>query len=375
MSNVIKKLEQLNTLIELSSLINSTLDPGEVSKRAVEAAVRLLDVEAGSLILIDQESEDLFFEVALGNKGAIVKEIRLKKGQGIAGWVAEKGEPVIVQDVQLDPRFFKLADERSKFTTRDMVCVPVKSKDRILGVLQAINKKNNIFVEEDKEVLIALSTQVAIAIENANLYQELRETFYSTAQALAETIEKKDPYTGGHTKRVMIYSYEIGKALGLSKKELENLKLAAILHDVGKIGVRDDILLKEDRLNGEEFEIMIMHSRYGAEILSHIKQLKDVIPGVRSHHERIDGKGYPDNLKNGDIPMMARIIAVADTFDALTAARPYGKKISFEAAFKILRKNAGIKFDKDIVDTFIKLYRAKGVTTESSDTPKESKNL
>jgi HD-GYP domain-containing protein (c-di-GMP phosphodiesterase class II) len=360
MSNIIKKLEQLNTLIELSSLINSTLDPGEVSKRAVEAAVRLLDVEAGSLILIDQESEDLFFEVALGDKGAIVKEFRLKKGQGIAGWVAERGEPVIVQDVQSDPRFFKLVDEKSTFTTKDMVCVPVKSKDKILGVLQAINKKNNIFIEEDKEVLIALSNQVAIAIENANLYQELKETFYSTAQALAEIIEKKDPYTGGHTRRVMSYSYEIGKALGLSKKELEDLKLAAILHDVGKIGVRDDILLKEGKLNREEFEIMIMHTRYGAEILNHIKQLKDVIPGVRSHHERLDGKGYPDNLKNGDIPMMAKIIAVADTFDALTTARPYEKAISFEEAFEELRKKAGTHFDKDIVDTFTGLYQRRG---------------
>lgn len=372
MSNVIKKLEQLNTLIELSSLINSSLDPGEVSKRAVEAAVRLLEVEAGSLILIDPDSEELFFEVALGDKGARVKEIRLKKGQGIAGWVAEKGEPVIVQDVQSDPRFFKLADEKSKFTTRDMVCVPVKSKDKILGVLQAINKKNGIFDEQDKDALLALANQVAIAIDNANLYQELKEAFYGTAEALAETIEKRDPYTGGHTRRVMNYCLMIGKSIGLSEKELEDLRLAAILHDVGKIGVRDDILLNKNRLTREEFELMIMHSRYGAEILGHIKQLKDIIPGVRSHHERIDGKGYPDNLKNGDIPLMARIIAVADTFDALTAARPYGKAISIGAALKELRKNAGIQFDKDIVDTFTKLYQEKRYPVEFSHAPRFS---
>ena len=362
MSNVTKKLEQLNTLIELSSLINSTLDPGEVSKRAVEAAVRLLDAEAGSLILIDQDSEDLFFEVALGDKGAIVKEIRLKKGQGIAGWVAEKGAPLIVQHVQSDPRFFKLADEQSKFTTRDMVCVPVKSKDKILGVLQAINKQNGVFDDQDKDALIALANQVAIAIENANLYQELKDAFYGTAEALAETIEIRDPYTGGHTKRVMNYCLMIGKSIGLSEKELEDLRLAAILHDVGKLGVRDDILLKEGRLNSDEIEKMVMHAKFGAEILGHIKQLKDVIPGVRSHHERIDGKGYPDNLKNGDIPIMARIIAVADTFDAMTTARPYGKARSFEAALKELKIKAGIQFDKDIVDAFITLYEEKGLT-------------
>jgi HD-GYP domain-containing protein (c-di-GMP phosphodiesterase class II) len=355
-----KRLEQLNTLMELSALINSTLDTGEIRERAIVAAIRLLDAEAGSLILIDQDSGDMFFEVAIGDKGEKVKEIRLKKGEGIAGWVAEKGEAIIIHDVQSDQRFFKTADKRSTFITRDMVCVPVKTKDKVIGVLEAINRKNGIFDEEDKEALTSLANQVAIAIENANLYQELREVFYGTAQALAETIEKRDPYTGGHTKRVMNYSIAIGKAMGLSKKEIENLRLAAILHDVGKIGVRDNILLKEDRLDPEELEKMNMHPQYGSDILSHVKKLRDIIPGVRGHHERIDGKGYPDNLRDGDIPTIARIIAVADTFDAMTTDRPYRKAMSSEAAFEELRKNSGIQFDKDVVEAFIRGYKEMG---------------
>jgi HD-GYP domain-containing protein (c-di-GMP phosphodiesterase class II) len=355
-----KRLEQLNTLTELSALINSTLDTGEIRERAIVAAIRLLDAEAGSLILIDQDSGDMFFEVAIGDKGDKVKEVRLKKGEGIAGWVAEKGEAIIIHDVQSDQRFFKTADKRSTFITRDMVCVPVKTKDKVIGVLEAINRKNGIFDEEDKEALTSLANQVAIAIENANLYQELREVFYGTAQALAETIEKRDPYTGGHTKRVMNYSIAIGKAMGLSKKEIENLRLAAILHDVGKIGVRDNILLKEDRLDPEELEKMNMHPQYGSDILSHVKKLRDIIPGVRGHHERIDGKGYPDNLKDGDIPTIARIIAVADTFDAMTTDRPYRKAMSSETALEELRKNSGIQFDKDIVEAFIRGYKEMG---------------
>jgi len=355
-----KRLEQLSTLMELSALINSTLDTGEIRERAIEAAIKLLNAEAGSLILIDQDSGDMFFEVALGDKGDKVKEVRLKKGEGIAGWVAEKGEAVIIHNVQSDQRFSKTADKRSAFITRDMVCVPVKTKDKVLGVLEAINRKNGIFDEGDKEALIALANQVAIAIENANLYQELREVFYGTAQALAETIEKRDPYTGGHTKRVMNYSIAIGKAMGLSKKEIENLRLAAILHDVGKIGVRDNILLKEDKLDPEELEKMNMHPQYGADILSHVKKLRDIIPGVRGHHERIDGKGYPDNLRDGDIPTIARIIAVADTFDAMTTDRPYRKAMSSEAAFEELRKNSGIQFDKDVVGAFIRGYKETG---------------
>jgi len=366
MNSILRKLEQLNTLMELSSLINSSLDPAEIRKRAIEAAMKLAEAEAGSLILADQESGDLFFEVALGDKGNMVKEVRIKKGQGIAGWVAEKGECIIIDDVQSDPRFYKIPDIKSKFNTKNMVCVPIKSKDRVLGVLEAINKKKGVFSDDDKEVLSALANQVAIAIENANLYQELKDAFYGTAEALAETIEKRDHYTGGHTRRVMNYSIMIGESIGLSKKDLEDLRLAAILHDVGKIGVSDDVLLKRDRLNREEFEKMILHPKYGAEILSHIRQLKDVIPGVRGHHERIDGKGYPDSLKNDDIPVIAKIIAVADTFDAITSDRPYRDALSAENALKELKMNSGIQFDEVIVDTFIKLYQEQKFTVSSS---------
>lgn len=357
MKKNMKSFEQLKALMELSALINSTLEISEVKRRAIEAAMKLLDAEAASLLLIDPESGDLFFEVALGDKGTTLKEVRLKKGQGIAGWVAEKGEPLIIPDCRSDARFSNLADERSHFSTRNMICVPVRSRDRMLGVLQAINKKKGVFDEPDKDAALALGNQVAIAIENAHLYEELRETFFDTAEALAETIEKRDPYTGGHTRRVMNYSYTIGKAMGLSKKELDDLRLASILHDIGKIGVRDDILMKEARLTAEENKKMTKHSTYGAEILAHIRQLKDIIPGVRGHHERIDGKGYPDNLRSSDIPLIARIIAVADTFDAMTSDRPYRKAHSPDAALRELTKCSGKQFDAEIVVVFTGLFK------------------
>ncbi|MBI4824241.1 MAG: GAF domain-containing protein [Nitrospirae bacterium] len=353
----IKKLRQLNELMELTALINSTLDTHEIRRRAIEAATRLTDAETGSLLLLDKETGELFFEVALGDKGGKLKEIRLKKGQGIAGWVALQGEPVLIRDVQSDPRFFKDADEKSKFVTRDMICVPVSTKERILGVLQVINKNIGQFDEDDMQLITALSNQVAVAIENANLYQELKETFYGTAQSLAETIEKRDPYTGGHTKRVMNYSLAIGRSMGLSKAELEGLKLSAILHDIGKIGIRDSVLLKKDRLEPEEQEAMNMHPRFGSEILNHVRQLKDIIPGVRGHHEKYDGSGYPDGLKAEGIPLSARIIAVADTFDAMTTDRPYRKALSAESAFEELKKYAGRQFDSEAVEAFFRAWK------------------
>jgi len=356
-SSIENKVEQLKTLIEISSLINSSLNLNEVKKRAIESLTKLLDAEAGSLILIDQESGEMFFEVATGEKGKVVKEFRLKKGEGIAGWVANTGDVLIVNDVQNDDRFLRTFDEKTNFKTRNMICVPLITRGKILGVMEVLNKKKGDFSDEDKDILIALANQVAIAIENAQLYEELRDTFYSTVQALADTIEKRDYYTGEHIKRVMNYSYQVGGAIGLSKKELEDLKLAAILHDVGKIGVSDQILLKNEKLDDKEAEIMSKHAELGAEILSHIKALKDIIPGVRSHHERIDGKGYPDGLKDEEIPIIAKIIAVADTFDALTSNRPYRDAISHERALEELKKNAGIQFDKRIVDVFIRLFK------------------
>lgn len=357
MTEFSKKLEQLNTLIELTAIINSSLDTQEIRKRAIEAATRLSGAEAGSLILIDPSTKELYFEVALGEKGNKLKEIRLKPGQGIAGWVAEHGTPVISNDVRSDPRFFKGADEKSEFTTRNLLCVPVRTKEKTLGVLQVINKKESEFTEEDLEILSALANQVAVAIENANLYKELKETFYETAQALAETIEKRDPYTGGHTKRVMNYSLAIGRMMGLDRGSLETLKLSAILHDIGKIGVRDSVLLKEGKLSPEEIEAMNLHPKHGSEILGHVRQLKDVIPGMRGHHEKWDGTGYPDGLKGEEIPLIARIIAVADTFDAMTTDRPYRRALSPEEAFSELRKFAGKQFDPQVVEAFFRAWK------------------
>lgn len=350
-----RKLRQAKALMELSVLVNSTLDTREIRKRAIEAATCLVNAETGSLLLVDRETGELFFEVALGEKGSALKEIRLAKGQGIAGWVAETGESLIVHDVASDPRFFKGADAKSTFRTRNIICVPVKTKENILGVLQAINKNEGSFDDEDREGLSALANQVAIAIENANLYEELRETFYETSQALAETIEKRDPYTGGHTQRVMHYSVGIGRAMGLLPKEMERLKLAAILHDIGKIGIPDNILLKNDRLNADETSKMNQHTAYGSEILGNVKKLRDIIPGVRGHHEKYDGTGYPDHLKGNDIDPIARIIAVADTYDAMTTDRPYRKALSMQTAIDELKKCSGGQFDGDVVEHFVRV--------------------
>ena len=238
-----------------------------------------------------------------------------------------------------------------------MICVPMIIKDKVAGVLQAINKVGaSGFSQTDLDLLISLSHEVAIAVDNARLYNELRETFYQTAEALADAIEKRDPYTGNHTRRVMHYSMAISRFMNLTETEIENLRLAAILHDIGKIGVEDSVLRKNTDLDRDEYEKIVRHPDIGVDILGHIKSLEGVIPGIKSHHERIDGKGYPDMIMDGDIPIIAKIIAVADTFDAMTTDRPYRAALSEKEAVEELQRFVGTQFDHDVVNALVKSY-------------------
>ncbi|MBI3398259.1 MAG: GAF domain-containing protein [Deltaproteobacteria bacterium] len=351
-----RSVKQFATLAEVGTLLNSTLDQAAIRRRAMEAITRLMNAEAGSLLLVDDEEKELYFEVALGEKGDKVKEIRLKIGEGIAGWVAEHGESLLIPDVRKDPRFYRLADEKTDFVTRDMACVPVKVKDKTIGVLEAINRLEGVFTEDDIKLFQLFSNQVAIALDNARLYEEIRETFFATAEALAEAIEKRDTYTGGHTKRVVHYSLAAAQYLNLLPRDLELLKLSAILHDIGKIGVEDRVLRKPGKLDDEEARLMKMHPSIGADIMQHIKRLKDIIPGMKYHHERNDGKGYPDGLRGGDIPIIARIIAVADAYDAMTTDRSYRNKLPHRAAIDEIQKEAGVQFDREVAEAFVRAF-------------------
>ncbi len=362
------KIKKLLVMEEVGMILNSSLNEKEIRRRAMEAATRLMDAETGSLLLIDLEKRELFSEVALGKKDRVVSERRLKIGEGIAGWVAKTGRPVICSDVDYDPRYLKMADERSGFRTRNMICTPVRIKDKVIGVLQAINKKKGgLFTKWDLDDFNTLANQVAIAIENANLYNEIKETFLSTAEALADTMEARDAYTGGHTKRVLEYSSLIGEELSLKEGEMENLKLAAVLHDIGKIGVEDRILRKDAKLTEEEDKAMRMHTIIGPRIVENIKPLRSIAPGIRHHHETYDGRGYPDLLKGKEIPIMARIISVADTFDAMTTDRPYRKGLPKEVALRELKDHAGIQFDANVVDAFIRAFRGGKVHLKGNE--------
>jgi HD-GYP domain-containing protein (c-di-GMP phosphodiesterase class II) len=256
----VRKIERLQKLQEISALLNSTLNPAEIRKRAIEAATVLMNAEVGSLLLLDEATQELYFDVALGEKGEGVRQIRLKVGQGIAGAVAKSQQPEIINDCYADPRFNKEADKRSGFHTRNMVCVPVKAKDKLLGVLQAINKKDGaVFTEDDLHDFVSLANQVGIAIENANLYEEINRLFEGFINASVLAIESRDPTTSGHSGRVAILCCGLAEVLDrldsgpfrdvtFNDDQMKEMRYAAVLHDFGKVGVREHVLVKAEKL-------------------------------------------------------------------------------------------------------------------------------
>ena len=364
-----EKVQQLELLTQVSTLLNSSLDPSVVREKALEATCQLVKCETASLFLVDSKTGELYWETALGNVGKeLQKSVRLPiNNRSIAGYVAMTGEPLLIHDVAKDPRHFKKAGQSSGFETRTMICVPLLVKERVIGVLQAINKlsslgdratssKSPVFGGDDLSMVLSLASQVAVAIENSRLYSGLKRSFYDTVEALAESIEKKDSYTGGHTKRVVHYSMCIAKYLDLTEDELERVRLGALLHDVGKIGVEDKILKKAAPLDESEWVEMMKHPDIGFSIMARVESLQDVIAGMRYHHERWDGKGYPLKLRGEEIPLIARIIAVADTYDAMISTRPYRKGLATSIALEEISRHGGTQFDPRVVEAFKKAF-------------------
>lgn len=349
------RIKRLETLINTSMIFSSILDIDDLLDIVLKKAEEVMDAETSSVFRIDEEKNELYFVIARGMKGKVAKEIRVPMGKGIVGWVAQHNKPLLVADVHKDPRWFKGVDKKSKFTTRSIMAVPLVAKGKVIGVAEVLNKRGNRhFNNLDLELFASLGHQIAIAIENAALYKELDELFLASIRAIVEAVDAKDPYTRGHSARVVDYSLILGEALKLSKEELKKLEVSAILHDVGKIGIPDRILGKPGKLTFEEFAYMKRHPVLGSSIIEPIAELRGLIPNIMHHHERYDGSGYPHGLKGDDIPFYARIICIADSFDAMTTDRPYRNKLGKKIAYDELENNRGTQFDPKLVPIFVR---------------------
>jgi len=245
-----------------------------------------------------------------------------------------------------------------KFKNNVDLMILIKGKEKDIGFLE-INFKDREIKEEEIKFFESFSIQVGIGIENALLLEMLQNSYINAITSLVMSLEAKDKYTKGHSEEVVYYSLLIGEKLGLKDEELEILKNASYLHDLGKLGIKDNILLKPGKLNREEFEIIKQHPLITLKILEPLNLRLEEKEACLYHHERIDGSGYPFGLKDEKIPVYAKIIAVADAYSAMTSERPYRKKMSKEEAIEELKKYAGIHYDKEIVELFIDIINQK----------------
>lgn len=364
--NLEERVKELNILQEIGIQINSILRLKDLLNLIMALSKETLEAEASSLMLLDEKNNELTFEVALGEKGDIIKKFRIPLGEGIAGWVAVTGEPLLVNDVEKDLRFAKKYDSVTSFKTKSILCVPLKTREKIIGVIEVINKTgNDYFDENDLNLLQAIANEAAIAIENAQLYQDLKELFFDIVKSLASAIDAKDPYTHGHSIRVAQYSEMIAKEMGYDEKFVEKVRLSALLHDIGKIGIDESILRKKEKLTEEERKEIEKHPIVGRKILNPISSLGDIIPGVEEHHEKFDGFGYPNKLYGERISILGRIIAVADALDAMISDRPYRKSLDMEVAIKEIENQKGKQFDPAIVTALLSLWK-KGILCSGS---------
>lgn len=346
-----KRVRELSALNKLAFSLGTGLELKSILNQAIEQAILVTDADSGSIMLLDEENQTLSIEASKGLKKEALENDK-KVGKGIAGWVAEKREPLILID-GLDPRFQK---ELRREDIISSLAVPLKVKEKVIGVLN-INRKisEEVFSRCDLELVTTFAGQVAVAIENAKLYEDLERTFLGTISALATTVDAKDHYTYGHSRNVTDLAVATAKELSMSPSQIDKIRIAATLHDIGKIGIDGSILNKPGKLNPEERKIINDHPTIAANILESLEFLKDIVPMILFHHERFDGKGYPSGIAAHAIPLGARIIAVADSFNAMVSDRPYRPALSQEKARQELRDNAGTQFDPQVVEAFLKV--------------------
>ena len=277
--------------------------------------------------------------------------------------VLSSGESWCANGLDEDPEFSHVQDICSH-----VLCVPVTVADVGAGAITAIRRcgKERFFMG-DVKLISALARQVAIVIRNARLFSEVRSLFLNLVKSLISIVEAKHKYTRGHSERVHKISCFLGKHLGLRRHALEVLHWASLFHDVGKISVPDAILNKPGKLTEEEFDSIKQHPVVGYNVLSHIEQLREALPGIRHHHEKLDGSGYPDGLKGDEIPLTAKIIAVADVYDALTSSRSYRPAMSVDKALAILHEGDGNHFDPRVLGVFVRKHGDIARMLETAD--------
>lgn len=356
------RMRALMPLFEVSKEIIGEVDPERLVKIIVDFAVREAKADKVCLALIDEITEKLQVKEHYNLSADFIRDFEGRYAGNIARYMLENKRPFLIgPEVKMPNEFEEFRQSESILSG---VCVPLAVRGAIIGFF-CIGRTSSeqSFTPSEVELVSVLSDHAAAAIDNARLYEKLERSYLSTIVTLSGVVEAKDLYTDKHMKDISEYSVEIAKKLGLPEKDIENIRKAALLHDLGKVSVPDNILMKPGKLTEHEMEIVKRHPSTGAKMIEQVEPLRKAREIIKHHQECYDGSGYPDGLTGDDIPLGARIVAVADAFGAMITDRPYRKALSIEQAMAELIKFAGIQFDPDIVAIFLAILKEQ-ITSE-----------
>jgi len=345
-----KSKTQLASLYRVSRTISSTLNLDDILQTILDFSIKISKAKRGSIMLLDMDKHIFFIKIPYNKQEKNLDRIIFEEDKNTIGWVVKNKRYLYIEDLENHEVFTKIKLIDRKITK--LLIMPIIIENRVKGV---INLENTNISSELINLLKSFSDGAAVAIHNAQLYEQIQESYFEIIKALAQAIEAKDPYTHGHSIRVMHYADLLAQKMNLPEKERENLKFAAVLHDIGKIGIGETVLNNRNKLSSDEYQQMKQHPVIGQNIIQPIELLKPIQLYIRHHHEWYNGNGYPDGLSGEKIPYSARILSIADAYDAMKSDRPYRHSLSEEKAIMELKKGSGTQFDPEIVQTFIQL--------------------
>jgi hypothetical protein len=363
-----ERREDATSLLEVSRSVNASLRVTEVLRVITEMAVRITAAKASSIRLLDRDRDELTAAASYGLSLDYLAKGPVRISESSLDEEALSGRTVPLLDVRQDPRF-RYREEAKREGLVSLLTMPLRRGDDAFGVLRVYSGSRHQWSRRERRLLEAFAGQAAVAIHNARLHENLRGSYWETVNALARAIEAKDPHTLGHSERVTDHVLQLGRALDLSQEQMETLRFAATLHDIGKIGLSDKSLARVGHLDMNDQVLVRMHPLIGISILQPVEFLAPALAAVRYHHERWDGNGYPEGLAGEAIPLLARVLAVANHYDNVRTDSPRRPGLSPQEAAQAMKRAAGSELDPELVPVFL---RTLGVDSPTRAVPRRA---
>jgi len=348
-----ERREDAASLLEVSRSVNTSLRVNQVLRMITETAVKITAAKACSIRLLHRGRDELTTAASYGLSLDYLAKGPVRLAESPLDREVVEGRTVAIVDVSRDPRFHYREQARAEGLV-SLLCLPLRRGDDVFGVLRVYSDTRHQWSRRERRLLQAFADHAAVAIQNANLHENLRRSYWETVNALARAIEAKDPHTLGHSERVTDYALQLGRGLDLPAEQMETLRFAATLHDIGKIGVADSSLARAGHLDMSAEVLTRMHPLIGISILQPVEFLAPALDAVRYHHERWDGRGYPEGLAGESIPLLARVLAVVNLYDNLRTSSPGRPGLPPAEAARALRRSAGKETDPDLTGTFLR---------------------